>query len=229
MRPTALLALLILASGCEPVQTEPPTITLSAGNLRDSGRTAAITAVIRYRDGWPYRGEVEFTTSRGTLSSTTVEADSTGTAVTDVTVMTFGEVTVSARAGGATNALIVDLQSFFRPAEPNSTLLRFRVSPASTQAGSQLRPAPEVIVESYSPLSGITHHATTAQVPITITLTDCTATLDQRSQLSHTSIGGLATFDNIAFTTPATGCKLTATSPGTGVRSASSTSFDLLP
>jgi hypothetical protein len=42
-----------------------------------------------------------------------------------------------------------------------------------------------------------------------------------------TSLQGIAAFNNIAFMTPATGCKLTATSPG--FETADSRPFDLLP
>lgn len=218
------MVLAIAMMGC-PTRPALAALSLDASPATTQpGSRVFLTAVTTDSDGEPIAEFVDFAaTGRGRLVDARVMSDATGTARTSLESSSEGEVTVTATAAGTTASATV---SFRFATDSRPLILRFRASPSNTQINSPLRPAPQVEVVRYSPLNN-EFFLTSAEVQIALALTSCTATLDQRSQMTFTSLGGVAGFDNIVFTTPATGCTLTATSPG--LTSAQSTGFDLLP
>lgn len=220
MRFSALITFLC-ACACGP----PPTISLRTSR---SGSPTTITArVTNPSDGRAFVGEIVFAASTGQLSPTRVQVDSNGIATASLTA-TASEVTVTATAGGATELLRVNLRppagsTGDDPLPAPAPYLTFRTSPGATRANTPLRPAPAVeLVGLKSGSSGLRD-----EVLITLSVTSCSATLDPQSQLTAATLSGIAIFENVSFTTPATGCQLVATS--TGARYRESDHFDVLP
>lgn len=194
-----------------------------------------VSAVVTWPDGLPFRGVVEFTTKGGRVLPERVKADFTGTAKTSLTANSGEMVTVTASAPGVTQSLSV---SFADPTSPDRSdwpqppaqlpptpVLVFRNAPANTPTNSPMRPAPIAAVEIINgdPLA----NRYGMEALITLNVTSCPALLDPASELTVSTIGGVAVFENITFTTPATGCQLVATSPGFRFRE--SARFDVLP
>lgn len=205
----ACAGVLLFGCGAAPVVTVSADKTHAAADGSDA---ITVTAVVTGG------GSVTFSSDAGHLGATT--QTSSGATVT-VTSSEAATVTVTASVEGAQSAHVT---LTFDAAQSTGKVLRFATSPANTQAQNLLRPVPVVNVED---ASGALQTGSSATVTVSVTPGSCGGTaLDPNSLYEVDASNGVASFYGLKIATPATGCTLTASSPG--LTSAVSASFDVL-